>query len=1026
MDHSDRNLDLIYSSDAFEIDLERREIRHKGSPVAVQPKVFAALAELVVAYPRAVHHDELIDRLWPKESVTHASLRRCIRELRSLWTRLDEANPIASLRGYGYRFDRVVSRAQGPAQQGPSRESSAFEDRSGDINDPFVGREVSMRPALAMLDAAQRGDGGLLLLSGEAGIGKTRLAEELVIQARGNGFDTLRGEWHESEGAPAYWTWSHLLRELAEMRDDENGQGPILRALMELRDSRSGDSQTAGKVARFQIVDAVINCLRLASQRRPLIMVLENLHLADRRSLRLLVFLARALHRMPLLVVATFRPFDMQRDPDRSSILRELVGDSRCREVSLAGLERADAAALVQGICGHPIHPDLIGALHRATSGNPLFLGETTRMLSELNHLESVEDLKALAIELPAGVRAAIFRRVSFVSDSCRAVLEAGSVLGKTFSLRMATDLCDDTLDSVLAAVDEAQANRLLRKVPEGNDEYTFWHDVIRRTLYENLPRSQRTSLHRRAATQLETRGSLSPSPRLAEIAHHFAEAGSPSDLEKSVEYSQRAAQEALRVFAYDEAAACYQRSIDLVDLLGLSDEEQLCELSLALAEAHSLAGERKSAEVAYLRAAEVARRRSRPDLLARAALGFGWHADEGPLIGDEKRRLVEEAAGRLGDDQPKLKSLLLCRLATTPAERSPQVTRSMSRQALILARRSGEPRVLANALAARAATYNGPGDEAMREEIKVELDLLSEQSDLAEVHLQAASLRTTLAIQQGEIETALIESQKYQKLAESAHRAVHGLFALWHRVGFSIASGEFGVASRCIAKGFELGTRLGYPQASQVAATQVYLLVKLRGGFENVDPGIALPFRHLVERAPNARLHFARACADVGREEESRLIFENFQAQDLRALPRNQWWMLSAAQLAELSVHFADEMRAEVAYEILAPYASQNVYHPHIRVYLGPVAHYLGILCRVLERPRSARAHFENALQLTQRLQSPVFHARAQLELSQELIFDSDEEARIRGRTLLGRAKKLGHGLGMKWLTDQANAINE
>ncbi|MAJ61831.1 MAG: hypothetical protein CBC48_19060 [bacterium TMED88] len=1017
---------MIYSSDAFEIDLERRELRHQGSPVAVQPKVFAALAELVAAYPRALHHDELIERLWPNESVTHASLRRCIRELRSLWTRLDEVNPIGSLRGYGYRFDRAVSVVQSLSESAPNRIEGSPTQPPSEVNDPFVGREVSMRPALAMLNAAQRGNGGLLLVSGEAGIGKTRLAEELVVHARRFGFEALKGEWHESEGAPAYWTWSHLLRELAEMQDHEDRQGPILRALTELRDSHSGDSETAGKAARFQLVDAVIDCLRLASQRRPMIMVLENLHLADRRSLRLLVFLARALHRMPLLTVATFRPFEMQRDPDRAAILRDLVGDARCREISLSGLERADVAALVQGICGREVQPDLIAALHRATSGNPLFLGETTRLLSELDRLESVDDLRSLAIELPEGARSAIFRRFSFVSDSCRLFLEAGSVLGKTFSLRVAAELIDEPFDSIMAAVDEARANRLLRRLPERNDDYSFWHDVIRRTLYENLPRGKRTSLHRRVALQMEARDTHKLSPRLAEIAHHFEQAGSPSDLHQAIEYSERAAQEALRVFAYDESAACYQRSLDLLDLLGVAEEERLCELSLALAEAHSLAGERKSAEVAYLRAAEVARRRSRPDLLARAALGFGWHADEGPLIGDEQRRLVEEASRRLSDDQPKLKSLLLCRLATTPAERSPEVTRSISRDALLLARRSGEPLVLANALAARAATYNGPGDEAMRQEIGVELDVLSEESNLAEVQLQAASLRTVLAIQRGEIETALEENERYRKLAADAHRSVHGLFALWHRVGFLIASGEFGEAGRCIGKGFELGIRLGYPQARQVAATQVYLLVKLRGGFEGVDPRMALPFRHLVERAPNARLHFARAYADVGREEDSRLIFENFSAEDLRALPRNQWWMLAAAQLAELSVHFSDAMRAEVAYELLAPYASQNVYHPHIRIYLGPAAHYLGILCRVLNRPKSARAHFESALQLTQRMQSPVFRARAQLELSQELILDPDDEVKARGLILLDRAERLGAGRGMKWLTDRIDQMKQ
>ncbi|MCH2185732.1 AAA family ATPase, partial [Myxococcota bacterium] len=997
---------------------------HQGAPVPIQPKVFAALAELVAAYPRALHHDELIERLWPDESVTHASLRRCIRELRALWTRFDGLDPIGSLRGYGYRFDRAVSIVQSPKESLSDRGERNPTRRSSAANDPFVGREASMRPALAMLGVAQSGNGALLLLSGEAGIGKTRMAEELVIHGRRLGFDALKGEWHESEGAPAYWTWSHLLRELAEMRDEEDRQGPILRALTELRDSRSGDSETAGKAARFQLVDAVIDCLRLASRRRPLIIVLENLHLADRRSLRLLVFLARALHRMPLLTVATFRPFDMQRDPDRAAILRELVGDARCREVSLAGLERADIAALVQGICGREINPDLIAALHRATSGNPLFLGETTRLLSELNRLETVQDLRNLAIELPEGVRSAVFRRLSFVSDSCRQFLEAGSVLGKTFSLRMAAELVDKPLDSIFASVDEAQANRLLRGVPERNGDYTFWHDVIRRTLYENLPRSKRTSHHRRAAIRLESWKEHNQSPRLAEVAHHYEQAGSTSDLHKSIDYSERAAREALRVFAYDEAAACYQRSLDLLDLLGVEDEEYLCELSLALAESRSLAGERKSAEDAYLRAAEVARRRSRPDLLARAALGFGWHADEGPLIGDEQRRLVDEASSRLGDDQPKLKSLLLCRLATTPTARTPEEARSIGRQALVLARNSGEPLVLANALAARASTFNGPGDAAMREEIRAELDVLSEQSSLAEVQLQAASLRTALAIQKGEIETALSESERYRKLAADAHRDVHGLFALWHRVGFSLASGEFEAAGRSIGQGLELGTRLGYPQARQVAATQVYLLVKLRGGFENVDSRMALPFRHLVERAPNARLHFARAYADVGREEESRLIFENFQAEDLRSLPRNQWWMLAAAQLAELCVHFDDEMRAEVAYELLAPYASQNVYHPHIRIYLGPAAHYLGTLCRVLKRPKSARAHFESALQLTQPMQSPVFRARAQVELAEELLREPDEEVKGRGLVLLDRAERLAAGRSMTWLTNRIDQI--
>ena len=386
---------------------------------------------------------------------------------------------------------------------------------------PFVGRVEEMQVLTAALDDALAGRGQIVLLVGEPGIGKSRTAEEMARRAGQRGVEVLVGRCWEEDGAPAFWPWVEAIRTYARARDDaelraalgaEGGDlAQLVREIHERFPGQQGTPSRDGESARFRLFDSMAIVLRRAAEKRPLLIVLEDLHGADRASLLFLRFLARGVGDARLLVVGTFRDVAVTRQNAMAETLGELVRELTSRTVSLRGLGTEDVARFVEAFTGTSPSPQLVAKLHERSAGNPLFLTEIVRSLAGRAPAEAWGSTADIAI--PTGVRAAVLRRLANLSRPCADMVRLAAGLGRQFReevIARASDLPSRQLAGLLV---EALDASLVEAPPDRGGWFRFTHALVRDVVYEDTPAPLRGALHLRLADALEQVASSDAAP---------------------------------------------------------------------------------------------------------------------------------------------------------------------------------------------------------------------------------------------------------------------------------------------------------------------------------------------------------------------------------------------------------------------------------------------------------------------------------------------------------------------------------
>jgi len=433
----------------------------------------------------------------------------------------------------------------------------------------FVGREREMGELRAALEDAMSGRGRLVLLAGEPGIGKTRMTQELASHAEQQGAQVLWGWCYEEEGAPPYWPWVNPIRTYVQQCDAERlrsemgpGASDIADVISEVGDKLPGlqpSPPLEPEQARFRLFGSVATFLKNVAQSQSLMLVLEDLHWADRSSLLLLEFLAREMGASRLLVVGTSRDVEVSPRSQLTQTLGNLVREQHFRRIQLGGLTQQEVGQYVEANSGVTLQGGAAEVVHRRTEGNPLFVSEVVRLLRPA---EMTED-RAWAETIPEGVRDVISRRLSRLSEPCVQVLRTASVIGRDFGFKLLNGLSSDiSEDRLLEAIDEAQAAHIIDEVPEEIEHYQFSHALIQETLAGELTVSRRVRLHARIGEALETLHGSNSEAHAAELAHHFAEAIPVAGTAKLVHYSLLAGQQAMGAYAHEEALAHFQRGL--------------------------------------------------------------------------------------------------------------------------------------------------------------------------------------------------------------------------------------------------------------------------------------------------------------------------------------------------------------------------------------------------------------------------------------------------------------------------------
>ena len=878
---------------------------------------------------------------------------------------------------------------------------------------PFVGRTRDLAELRAALDAAVAGSGSLVLVAGEPGIGKTRLAEQVAAEAATRGVVALWGRaWAESEGvsAPAFWPWIQVVRQLlrrtlrAGHGEEPGGNGSLAAALA--LDGGSGGTAAlaaedldpgvaavvrlvpelarrvpepaelaalAPKEARFRLLDGAARLLAAASAATPLLVVLDDLHRADAGSLELLRFVARELHGVRLLLLGTYRDAEaVQAGPGAIERLAADLGAS-CQHLSLRGLDLEEVNELLALTSGMVPSAALGVAVLERTGGNPLFVREIARLLAA--------GLPGTAV--PEGVQAVLRQRLGLLSPECGDLLAVASVLGREPPLELLRTLAGRSIAETLELLGEAISARLIEEVPGGAPCWRFTHTLVREVLYADLPPARRLALHLRAGETIEALRGPDLDDHLVEVADHFLRAGPPGAA-KAVAYSARAGHRALGLTAWEEAAGHLRRALDTLDLVPIAAaaaagdgwaaaterDARRCELELALAEARMAVGEVASARAGYERAAALARRLGSAEQLAGAALGLG--AEDIVFAVDELQiRLLEEALHLLGDDgPPPLRAKVLARLAR--ALLYTQETRrrtELCQQAVAIARRAGDQATLAAVLSDCHTATQGLEGSARRL-----LDTASEIVALAEgvgdrvLALQGRALRAVDLLELGDVAAMRADTEAYERGA-LALRQPHLLWpALVLRANLAIIDGRFDEAKQLIKEALAVGRRAGDPAAVSTNVGFRGVLGLVMGDFAALE-GM---FREVVARMPvfPMRIALTLTLTLAGKAAEAAEEFERLAGNRFALLPRDSTYLLSLALAALTACGLGDSARAAALYALLLPYDGQVVRVSRVGGgCLSPVSRYLGLLAATMGRFDQALTHFDAAIELEERM---------------------------------------------------------
>jgi DNA-binding SARP family transcriptional activator len=848
---------------------------------------------------------------------------------------------------------------------------------------PFVGRGPELARLRAAWTGARAGQRRLVLVTGEAGIGKSRLAAELAGLAERDGATVLLGRCDEQVGV-AYLPLRAALGPYLAACSAERLRalvgplgGELVRLWPELARRLPGlPAPTHGgpEEERFLLFEAVTGLLDAIVSTGPALLVVDDLHEADEQSLALLRHLAYAARPAALLVVLTVRDEEAARG-DLTGVLADLLRAPGSEYLALGSLGEREIAAIADTVAGRPsslVTATLARVIRERTGGNPFFVGELLRHLAETGALAAGAIARTAAgpavDDVPATVRLVVGQRLARLGGAVRHLLEVASVVGQRADLSLLARVVDLGYDDLADALDVAVRAKLLDERPGVPGRYAFHHGIVHDLVYTGLPAARRNLLHHRVGEALEgLKGAGAGPDRLRELADHFA-LGGAGDADKAAEYARRAGDQALAQLLYEEAANRYRQALNALDHGGAGTDEHRADLLLALGEAWAKAGRPARATEAYLQAAAAARAAGSAGRLARAALGVGgllsfWslQADSGTPVA-----LLREALAALGPRDGALRALLLAKLSgwlvvaagrdAVEAHEPPSFG-----QAMALARRLRDPRTLALVLADRAhallgVVFGRPGGPGGALESSAELVRLSARLG-DEGLVRAASLpRAEALLAAGDLDGLDELVAALGRPADRRRVPYQWWLSLAVRAMRAIMRGELAAGERLAEQALAYGLDKVDGAVGHTHGAQLVLLRWLQGRPDGVRALVQQLGREPVGRGWRTLLPLA--AAGQGREAEAR--------RDLDAAAANGFagWRsgVEVVGLVGACALLGDAVAAARLHRLLLPYKGWHLGAGPM-VYLGAGEHHLGMLAATAGRWDHAERHLLAAM---------------------------------------------------------------
>ena len=927
----------------------------------------------------------------------------------------------------------------------PSGTPSAMPMPARLSDEPLValcGRHAERERLLQLLKDARAGSRRLALLAGEPGVGKTRLASEVARAAHDEGAIVLYGRSDE-DVAVSYQPFVESLGQLVENAPDDllarhvdSFGGELATLVPSLRRRVPGVAEpqrSDPETERYLLFGAVAGLLADASATTCVVLVLDDLHWADKQTIVLLRHLVQSASPMALLVIGTYRDTDLADGDPMVDLLADLRREMSVERLSLEGLGDDEVVSFLEGMAGHDLDGDAVTLAHlvrRETAGNPFFIGEMMRHLAESRQIVVGEDGRWRAaqgitpenIGLPESVRETVGRRIRRLSVAAGRALSVAAVVGREFDLATLAEVDETTEDELLDVLEGAQRAALIDEMPDVPGRFRFSSALIQQTIYDDLSVTRRARMHRRIGVALEVQLGGDPGDRVGELARHWTMAVQPTDLDKAIAYARRAGERALDKLAPHDAVRWFGTALDLERQRTAATDTDRVDILVWLGKAQRQAG-LPGFRTTLLEAGRMARECGDHDRLVQAALANnrGNFSSAGRVDAD-RIEMLEAALAVMDDRDTPERARVLAMLALESIYAGDyERRRALSDEAVQIARRLGDAATLAQVLTFRHETIRVPQTRSERADFMAEARSKAAAADDPWLEYWATSFSAHPALETGDGAGVERFHDAARTIAATLGQPILAWHATYHDSWGALLRGRAEEAEELATLALSRAEEAGEPDAFAIYGTQILCvrwhqgrlgeLVDLLHNAAVDNPGIP------AYRAAHARALFEGGSVDAAREQVDAALERRFADHQLDNL-----WLAGVTIWGEIAADIAHEAAAAELYRQLRD-ATGQVASTGASVF-GPVDYALGGLQRTLGNLDAAVAHFEQADALARGLDAPFFVARTAVELARTLRARGGAGDTARADALLTEAVELSEVHGCTWVAKRAHEL--